>query len=145
VHDDPLDPVLVRRVSAFVDRMDARIVISSAWRHYHTVHQLQEKLRRKGFQHPQRIIDVTPEPFGVHALKDRGREIDRWLKQYQGTVERFAEGSLRYAILDDMPASHFQPVAHRLVQTDARTGVTDADIRRAMKLLSQPTHKVLAS
>lgn len=98
----------------------AEVVLSSTWRLYHPIGEMNSFLRAHGFLH--HIIDYTPEKL----TSKRGQEIDLWLQDNPG-VEKFV-------ILDD--DSDTEPHMDHLVQTDFREGLTLDEYCKAMELLS---------
>lgn len=69
---------------------DVKVVISSTWRHLHTMVELQNILNGYGVE-AARVIGKTPGTMGNH----RGREIRMWLDANPNVTQ--------YAILDDDP------------------------------------------
>jgi len=50
----------VKMLNLLISRSNAKIVISSTWRHGQTVEDLQNIFKLRGFKHPEVIIDKTP-------------------------------------------------------------------------------------
>ncbi len=122
--DESFDKACVERVNRIVEATGAAVVISSSWRKAYHLGELTRILRNHGFRHDANVVGFTP----VVGLAPRGEEIQRWLDWHPhvGAV----------AILDDVDDMlHLKP---RLVLTDMATGITDADVERAVGLLSEP-------
>jgi hypothetical protein len=124
MHASGLDPHLVQRVRRLVLATDAQIVSSTAWRQHFNKQQLQDILHPLGLRR-EWIRDTTPILRG----ETRGVEIATWLA-------RFARPT-RFAVLDDNDWGRFDmdPVRAHFVQTDEWKGITEANARRAAKLL----------
>jgi hypothetical protein len=75
--------------------VDGHIVVSSSWRHDHTLDELREIFRNNGLDE-ERVIGVTPSTAEQTGNENycRGHEIAAWLR------ENPAEN---YLILDDEP------------------------------------------
>lgn len=119
-----LDPGAIVLLNQLLARSGAACVITSVWR-YRGVRSCRDVLRRRGFA--GRVLGVTP-----HLDAERGHEIQAWLDHVSRPVERFV-------ILDD--DSDMAHLYHRLVQTDARLGLTQDHVDRAVRMLDadEPT------
>lgn len=89
------DSECVANLKKIIDYTEAEIVVSSTWKEDLSLDDLIEmwKIRKL----PGRIVGTTPNCCG-----ERGREIQQWFH------DQNAE-SIKYAILDDLPASFFLP------------------------------------
>lgn len=108
---------------------DVGVVISSSWRDQFSLEKLRE------FFEPDirtQIIDTTPltqsdRTFGrLYRGRSRSDEIQEWLSSRP--VQAFA-------MLDDEPKA-FTSLHERLVCTDAREGLTNAELLRVAELLN---------
>lgn len=121
-----IDAAAVARLNRIHAATGCRFVSSSTWREGRTpaaaAAQITAWLRAKAFE--GQVVDATPVLPNVH----RSDEIQAWLDA-QVVPPR------AYAILDDWPMHH---IAHRAVQTNYDTLLTDADVERAIALLSPP-------
>lgn len=100
---------------------EAKIVISSSWRHK-GMKVCKDTLSANGVD-VGRVIGMTD------ILKndpERGHHIQRWLDSHK-EVDKFV-------ILDDK--SDMRPEMRELVQTNPHVGLTSADVKKAVKLLS---------
>jgi hypothetical protein len=79
------DPACIKVLNRLTDETDADIVISSCWRHYHTLQELKDMFEKAGIH--AKIIDVTP------TGRDRGDEILEWIHNNEYTGD--------YLIVDD--------------------------------------------
>jgi len=60
---------------------ELRIVISSSWRTYYSLEQIQSLLEEDGFLHRDRLIDVT-QVLSLHGNDRRFMEISKWLEKH---------------------------------------------------------------
>ena len=74
---DCLDHLCIDRLNKILDRTKADVVISSFWRMWQTLSQLQSSLNRFGFRHT--LLDVTPINNDF-----RGQQIQCWLDHNPG-------------------------------------------------------------
>ena len=119
-----LESRLVRRVARICVQSNARIVISSSWRCSHGLEELRGLLALKGLRRSY-VIDTTRD-----LQSKRQTEILAWLAEHPECSN--------YAILDDDTAGDGEWDALRLrwVRVDSETGVTDDDVRAALRILS---------
>lgn len=115
-------PDCVAALNRLTQDSGAVIVVSSSWRGQGrgAVKDIAQRLAQMGVT--GRIVGVTPR------LRDapRGREIAAWLSTHRRPVEAFV-------ILDD--DADMAELGPYLVQTDSDTGLTAADVDRALRLL----------
>lgn len=107
-----LNPALVGKLKKAVERLDAVIVISSAWRQYDFPKRILRSFALAGWKNPP-IIGKTP------YLNSRGEEILRWLIENPTTQS--------YIILDDTTFDLLPPLRN-IIQTDSKVGITDKEI-----------------
>lgn len=129
-----IDSGCIRRLNRIVEATDSRIVVSSAWRyqihgHAMTLLGFSYMLRTHGlkmFVNGQCVvIDITARD---EDIAERPDQIRAWLK-YNGMRDQ------RYVILDDLDADWGDL---KIVRTDPVVGLTDADVERAIAILSEP-------
>lgn len=133
----------IELLKQLADRTGAKIVLSSTWRYGWAYMDtripendafrqreirhflaLQEKLREFGLE----FLDRTP----VSTEDDRGKEIDEWLRKWEGEpVESFV-------ILDDLNGKYLRPHAGRLVRTSITKGLLQKHVELAVKILEKP-------
>jgi hypothetical protein len=118
--EDDLDPSCIRVLNDLIQRSGACIVVSSSWRHHHSIDELRALFQRKGLIAD--IIDVTPRMAG----EPRGVEIATWLAAYDTS---------QFVVLDDEVPSG--GLAAHWVRTDATTGLVPADMNRAIGILTK--------
>jgi len=115
---------LVRRVARICTQANARVVISSSWRCSHELAELRRWLAAKGLRRSY-VIDSTRD-----LQIDRQMEILAWLSEHPECSN--------YVILDDDTAGYgeWDKLSDRWVRVDPETGVTDDDVRAALRILS---------
>lgn len=130
-----LETLLIERINKIVEIVEAqdaekdiktKIVISSSWRVRFPLDELRHMLRNKGLR--AEVIDVTPRIYPMRFSENvpRGKEIQAWLTDCTDTVVKFV-------ILDDI--SNMKHLSPFLILTDDRTGITEADVEKAIKML----------
>lgn len=114
-----IDPRAVERLGAAIRATAASVVLSSTWRLFVPLMDLEVFLRAYGC--PARIIDKTPllSTFG------REREVETWLKEHPEIS--------RFVILDDQNV--FPTLTRRLIQVDPKTGLTWRDVDKLVEAL----------
>ena len=120
---------LIRNLRNIVRETGAKIVLSSDWRlvrddpeHSKDYRYLVRKLRFAGGL----TIDGHTDDI---SWSKRGTEIKKYLQDHPEVTD--------YVILDDLPFRDFlfcRELRH-LVLTDSRTGLTEEDVKRAVKIL----------
>lgn len=115
------DLVALGMLRRIVHAADARVVLSSAWR---TQYSAEEVATALGLP----IIGSTP----VTACWARGREIDAWLRDHEGEVDR-------YCILDD-DDDMLPEQRPYFVRTSGHEGVTYDCARKVAELLGVSVH-----
>lgn len=120
------DPQCIALLNRIVAETGARVVVSSVWR---GLGMKRIKGILKAWNADVQIIGLTAE------IRDaiRGVEIQAWLDA-QTDVESFV-------ILDD--DSDMGQLKHRLVETEAMLGLTEADADRAIAILNAPPADLL--
>jgi hypothetical protein len=118
-----IDEEAVSRLNCLIEATDARIVITSIWRHM-GLDLIRKILQKKGLE--AYVWSQTP------MLGDsRGHEIQSWLQRRRDTVKVES-----FVILDDdADMEQFLP---RLVQTTMAEGLQDEHVERAIELLNGP-------
>lgn len=125
-HMTSIDPTMMARLNRILVETNAKVVISSSWRHI--IHK--GEMTPKGFDfllatHGMvggRVIGCTPRAFEISS---RGWEIENWLEE-NGRPDR-------YVVIDDMDLSDMHPA----VVVDGRVGLTDDDVERAIAILNR--------
>jgi len=120
------DTELIGLVNIIVEKTGAKVVISSTWRILSTLPELRYMLSFKGLTGD--VIDVTP--CGSTAPNNhvyRGSEIQAWLDSQIEVIENFV------ILDDDSDMLHLMPY---LVKTSITTGITMAQVERAIEVLN---------
>lgn len=143
-------PDCVAALKKILDNTNAKIVLSSCWRHgfvdrtnpaFPMIHRtkvipvLKERFKKWGLP-PESLIDVTPDFRVKNSLDNefpsdhRGSEITMWLNK---NSKHFEVES--FVILDD--DLDMEPHNNRLVQTVEPEGLTMENADQAIKLLTK--------
>lgn len=134
-----IDRECIARINTLCERTGARIVISSSWRTYETIRG-QPVGGLVGTVAVLRACGLTAEVIGAtpdHATpeqRERHQRADRWPEIHEWLAAHPEVGA--WVVLDDselpgVPAESF-------VRTDIAVGITDADVERAVRILSAP-------
>jgi hypothetical protein len=75
-----LDPKCVEVLNRLTKETNAKIVVSSAWRHFHSPNELRDILEEAGVQ--AEVVGTTPPFVDLKdpANSDRGEEILKWIQ-----------------------------------------------------------------
>jgi hypothetical protein len=118
-----IDPACVQRLNRLLQRTGAVVVVSSSWRKKHRVSEIISIMKARGFC--GEVIGVTPSDDGMQS---RGEEITSWLKK---NVPR----GVAYVAVDDDVETGLP--TEFVVVTSRKTGLTDEDVERAVRILSR--------
>lgn len=131
---DDLDPTRIEFLNQLIKDTDAKVVISSTWRKYYTVEQLQGFLEARGFK--GEIIGVTPS-LGIKVHKNskdayipsmpRGVEIYSYLQDNQ-------DDNMSYVILDD-DSDMMLWQTNNFFHVDSYAGLTPNIVYKATRFL----------
>jgi hypothetical protein len=127
VATEHIDPEAVGRLSKIVDATGVKIVVSSVWRYSYRPAEIQKILGHHGFN--GLVIGATPRST---KSKARGQEIDAWLSE-SGLARK--DPVERFVILDD--DADMEPHMDRLVNTSWQSGLQDAQVKQAIKMLGR--------
>jgi hypothetical protein len=133
-----LDPKAVRRLTRLLSTPGiTRVVVSSTWRHNRNTRQLEGVLLAAGLRHPNAVLGRTPRwlhktPGGIYAAESRGQEIQAWLDM----APDFGVEVESFVIIDD--DSDMAHLADRHVKVDFATGLQEAHVDRAIRMLDEP-------
>jgi hypothetical protein len=121
---------LIKNVKKIVDETGAKIVVSSSWR-MSTIEETIDKMIGRPKRCPRNkmlnwfidnLYDVTHTYKGL-----RGQEIKDWLNEHND-IEN-------YVIIDD-DGDFLDEQLYHFVQTNYEDGLTDAETKRAIKVLN---------
>lgn len=145
--DYEIDPGAIKQLNRIIAETEAKVVISSTWRHGRTIQELQTLLEKCGFV--GEIISITPS---LHFNTDvgmsvpRGCEIEKWLKD-QGfqrinwsisVQQEYLDKSKvkNYVILDDDGDMQYGQREH-FIWTPTKEGLTQEHADKAIAILNQ--------
>lgn len=123
------DPVCVGNLNRLIALADARLVISSSWR-FCGLEEMKLILSYWGVNGT--VIGLTPDlsykspESNIWICPLRGEEIQKWLDENTGVWNDFV------ILDDDADMSHLEG---KLVRTDFEIGLTDNDVKAALKIL----------
>ena len=122
-----IDPKSVENLNYIVKETDAKVVVSSSWRHGRSKKELQSILDNSGFI--GEVIDVTPNLINFEGSV-RGNEIWAWIKN---NVENYFD-FFDYVIFDDdCDMLYYQK--DNFIHVDKWVGITGRDVMRAKSIL----------
>jgi len=113
---------LLDHLREIIEKTNARIVVSSAWRHYED--QMEYFWKEAGEKVYERYYGRTPSSFSGY----RGKEIQSYLDKFVGEPPVFV-------IIDDN--SDMRPYMDKLIQTNPLTGITEENAKKAIRMLNE--------
>jgi hypothetical protein len=128
-----LRPDCVARLNRVLDETGCEVVLSSAWRYMVLMGALTLSgfgylLRTHGVRNlGTRLVGTTGLDTQTEDPTERGRLIVAWLMEQVGVAQA--------VVVDDMPILGPETAHLDFVQTDGKTGLTDADADRLILLL----------
>lgn len=121
------DAACVQRLLRLIEATGAGVVINSAWR-YEGLQAMQALWQERGM--PGVLLDVTPHEGNLDPVTfdplSKGYPVQRWLE---------AHPTEHYVIIDDTD-DFFPTQRNRLVLTDYDIGFSEADLERALGVMS---------
>ena len=129
------EPTACKHISMLCEHYNARIVITSSWRHEYTFEQLQEFFASNNI--PDKfIIDVTNSiaPQQDRNNYCRGHEIEHWL-------ENNSSEETSYVIIDD-EANFLETQQKHLIRVDKNKGFSTKDaVTKASNILEDNSNR----
>jgi HAD domain in Swiss Army Knife RNA repair proteins len=110
-------------LNLIIEYSGAHVVISSHWRVIYTIEDIVNFLTLAGFAYGDRVIGCTP----IHRDGHRGNEIHTWRMQHPEVINA--------VYLDDEDEEY--DGSDHLIQTSARTGLTDEVAARVIRSLNE--------
>lgn len=129
-----LDPQALALLDQLIEASGAKIVISSSWRHLWDVPEIIAMFESRGFKNIDAIIGKT----GNSTTDHRGTEVQEFLdlERERKEVDDQHDPITAYVILDD--TDEFDTTQRQnFVKTHPAVGLTPADVKRALNILSQ--------
>jgi len=114
-----IDPEKVELIHKIQKETDAKIVLSSSWRHMEDVKRILE-MRNIDF------IDVTPD--FIETDGDRGEEIQDWLHNHPEVTH--------FVIIDD-DSDMLETQMNNFIQTDGQMGLQKEHVKQAIEILNK--------
>ena len=145
-----LNPELILNLKNLLDRTDAKIVVSSSWRHFddyepfaHGVYWRDVLAKRLGRKAEDIFIGSTPscsDPYmllhGVSEYAVRGKEINTWMKENENKFGKPYE-DYNFCIIDDEVTDILRVFKSKyVVHTNYKTGLTSQDVDQAFHILN---------
>lgn len=113
-------PEQVARLNRITAAYGAAIVVHSSWRFAHSADDLQAIFRAAGIDAP--VLGTTET-----SIHERAASIISWLSDHASVS--------RYVVLDDEDLTDAPFIGDNAVALDGQVGLTDADVKRAIRLL----------
>jgi hypothetical protein len=123
-----IDPKSVENLNTLIKETDAKVVISSTWRHS-GLEYCKDVLEFHGFN--GEIIDITPS----HQSRFRGLEILDWVKTNEKLIGERYFNFTEYVILDD-DSDMLYWQRNNFMLIDRFVGLTMGDVFRAKRILN---------
>ena len=138
------DPEAINRLNAIIELTNAKVVVSSSWRHGRSVEELQMILDTVGFV--GEVIDKTVHFGGIDGYTiPRGCEIEHWLEKkgfqrINWSIEKqqmYIDKSQvkNYIILDDDSDMLYTQKEH-FIHTSWKSGLTDELMHKSIEILN---------
>ena len=138
-------PDLVANLRKVLDATDARIVVSSSWRHFKEYYMdelrgvkpprdWRELLAGMMGRGPDLFIGSTP-PLSMYEYIVRGMEIKQWMKDNESKFG-VPDEDYRFCIIDDEVTSILKVFdARNVVHTNGHVGLTSSDADKVIHIL----------
>lgn len=126
-HYTHLDPLSIQIFNGLIKRSGAIVVLSSTWRGRYSPEEMTKMFHDRGGEFE--VKDATPILHGkINSSRiPRGKEIAAYLSALDEQPESFV-------IFDDH--DDMLHLKQNLVQTNIKTGITQEDVERALKILN---------
>jgi len=112
---------ILERLESFCETHHLDIVISSSWKHHHSLGQMKEYLTPVS---PKRIIDITP----ILPVDHRAEEIGQWLRDNGEDIKGFV-------ILDDVDEGLSEAFPKEFVKVDSNKALTGTEFTKMKEIL----------
>lgn len=142
-----LNPDMVKNLKYILDKTDARIVVSSTWRHFKDYAPYRPNERWKSVlakmldrSEDELFIGDTPslqtrhnDDEGISEYTLRGKEIRKWVNDNKNVLET----PLRMCVIDDEVIDIVGVINPKfVVRVNRRRGLTKGDANRAIDILN---------
>ena len=127
---DVLDPTSIKLLDNIIERTNASIVITSAWREHYGLDGTVARLEDAGFNYLEHVIGCTGN---VHeGQSGRGKEVLEWLEQRPGITHWCVVDDYRF----DIPKSNKFDFSNRIQITNGAIGLTARDVEIIVRVLT---------
>ena len=127
---DCLSKDLIQKINNIISVTNAKVIVSSDWRHTRSVEELQNLLDSLGFIGT--IIDKTISDSDVNLSKKEKNILNSCRSdQILHSIDRHKINN--FVIIDD---NHPGGLDSNLVLTDCNTGINDQDVLKCIKILN---------
>lgn len=142
-----LNPEKQKLLGEILDKTDAKIVLSSSWRHF-TLESTKNHMESEGFLFNDKLIGVTIRAYqylergtGIHLSIPRGVEIKQWIDTHihsdngKNWNRKKLGIDFNYVILDD-ESDMLLEQKDNFVKTKSNIGLTEDSVFKAIKILN---------
>lgn len=127
---DVLDPTSVGLLNNVIDRTNAAIVISSAWRNSYGISGTAARLHEAGFNHIEHVIGCTGNVN--EGQRGRGKEILAWLEEHPDTENFCVVDDNRF----DIPMDSTWDMRNHIQLVSPNVGITARDVEIIVRVLT---------
>lgn len=119
---DGIDYHCIHRLNDIIEQVDAKLVLSSSWKHYKPLEYCEKHLQRYGLNFP---IKERTRNLITH---NHGAEILHWITKNSWRIKSFV-------VLDDLTKVYGWGFDDRVVLTSDEVGLTSENAKRAIEIL----------
>jgi len=128
-------PIAVSHINLLVEKIGAKIVVSSTWRFNHSIDELRDFFENNGINRNS-VIGITPNLLYERHSSNRGDELQAWID------ENDAHSDL-HIIIDDNDDGISERFDH-YIQTNMNVGFADRElIEKCFKILNNAGYRPL--
>lgn len=136
---DGIDFNCVCRLNKIVEETNAKLILSSSWKHYKPLEYCEKHLQKYGLKFPikerttnlNKLLDPNlskeEQKFNV-PTHNHGKEILHWISKNNWRIKSFV-------VIDDLKKVYGWGFDDRVVLTSDTTGLTSEDAKQAVEIL----------